>query len=242
MIEIKDLKKIYNQNKTNELEALKGISLTIGAGEMVSIMGKSAAGKSTLLNILGLVDNFQAGSFEFQEQSVGQLKDREKAKLRAKEIGFILQDFGLIEQETVYENVKVPLFFDDTAWKDIKGKIRTALDAVGISDLQGRKVHQLSGGQKQRVAIARAIVNNPALILCDEPTGSLDENTAGQIMEVFLDLWKRGHTIIIVTHDPGIAAWCPRQIQLEGGQIVSDQVREEAKSESNVLRNRFEKN
>lgn len=220
MIEITKLNKTYQMGKPNAFQALYDIDLTIEAGEMTAILGKSGAGKSTLLHILGNQERFESGSYRFLGKEVGKLSDRELSKLRAKDIGFVLQDFGLIMEESVVNNVSVPLFFDKTRIRDIKPKVLKALERVGITELMGKKVRYLSGGQKQRVAIARAIVNNPSLLLADEPTGALDTATSEEIMKVMEGLNKAGTTVVIVTHEKNIADCCRRQVVLSDGRIT----------------------
>ena len=184
MIEIKNLVKIYNKGKTNEFCALKGIDLSIEEGEMVAIIGKSGAGKSTLLHILAAIDSYDKGSYLVDGVSVGDLKEKERARFRNQKIGIVMQDYALIDEYTIEENVQIPLIFGKVKGNDVRReKIRTALENVGLAELAKKPVRQLSGGQKQRVAIARALVNNPAFLLADEPTGALDSKTSGEIME-----------------------------------------------------------
>lgn len=219
MITITALDKTYQLGKPNAFQALRDINVTIDAGEMVAIVGKSGAGKSTLMHIIGTLEKYEKGTYLFQDKNISKLSDRQLSQLRAKEIGFVLQDFGLIMEETVQNNVSVPLYFEDTKLKDIKPKVQNALQTVGIADLMHKKVRHLSGGQKQRVAIARAIVNKPSLILADEPTGALDSATSEEIMGVFTQLNQAGTTIVIVTHEKHIADYCKRQIVISDGQI-----------------------
>ncbi len=202
MIEIKNLVKIYNKGKTNEFCALKGIDLSIEEGEMVAIIGKSGAGKSTLLHILAAIDSYDKGSYLVDGVSVGDLKEKDRARFRNQKIGIVMQDYALIDEYTIEENVQIPL------------------ENVGLAELAKKPVRQLSGGQKQRVAIARALVNNPAFLLADEPTGALDSKTSGEIMDVFEKLNQGGKTVIIVTHDMEVAARCGRVIEISDGEIV----------------------
>lgn len=220
MIELKSVHKYYNRKKPNEFYALKGIDLQIERGEMVAIMGKSGAGKSTLLHVLGCVDSFDSGSFELDGRNVFGLGDRALAKIRNEKVGIILQDFALISDYTVLENVMTPLYFARLPLRRCKEMARAALEQVGIADLSNKSVNQLSGGQKQRVAIARAIVNNPACILADEPTGSLDTKTTDEILAVLQMLNEIGKTLVIVTHDPLVAGFCRRTIIMEDGVII----------------------
>ena len=221
MIEIKNLVKIYNKGKTNEFCALKGIDLSIEEGEMVAIIGKSGAGKSTLLHILAAIDSYDKGSYLVDGVSVGDLKEKDRARFRNQKIGIVMQDYALIDEYTIEENVQIPLIFGKVKGNDVRReKIMTALENVGLAELAKKPVRQLSGGQKQRVAIARALVNNPAFLLADEPTGALDSKTSGEIMDVFEKLNQGGKTVIIVTHDMGVAARCGRVIEISDGEIV----------------------
>ncbi len=221
MIEIKNLVKIYNKGKTNEFCALKGIDLSIEEGEMVAIIGKSGAGKSTLLHILAAIDSYDKGSYLVDGVSVGDLKEKERARFRNQKMGIVMQDYALIDEYTIEENVQIPLIFGKVKGNDVRReKIMTALKNVGLDELAKKPVRQLSGGQKQRVAIARALVNNPAFLLADEPTGALDSKTSGEIMDVFEKLNQGGKTVIIVTHDMEVAARCGRVIEISDGEIV----------------------
>ena len=221
MIEIKNLVKIYNKGKTNEFCALKGIDLSIEEGEMVAIIGKSGAGKSTLLHILAAIDSYDMGSYMVDGVSVGDLKEKDRARFRNQKIGIVMQDYALIDEYTIEENVQIPLIFGKVKGNDVRReKIMTALKNVGLDELAKKPVRQLSGGQKQRVAIARALVNNPAFLLADEPTGALDSKTSGEIMDVFEKLNQGGKTVIIVTHDMEVAARCGRVIEISDGEIV----------------------
>lgn len=218
IIKIEELNKYYNKGKENELHVLKNLSFEVEKGELLAIMGESGCGKTTFLNILGCIDNFDSGNYILTNDSVCNLNDSELSKLRCQKIGFVLQDFALIENETVLENIKTPLYFD--AKKKIKTLNSIAMEALRllkIEDLSKKKVLHLSGGQKQRVAIARAMVNKPDLILADEPTGSLDSKTSIEIMEVLKHLNKNGTTIILVTHDINIAQQCERIVRMKDG-------------------------
>ena len=215
MIEIKKLVKIYNKGKTNEFCALKGIDLSIEEGEMVAIIGKSGAGKSTLLHILAAIDSYDKGSYLVDGVSVGDLKEKDRARFRNQKIGIVMQDYALIDEYTIEENVQIPLIFGKVKGNDVRReKIMTALENVGLAELAKKPVRQLSGGQKQRVAIARAF------LLADEPTGALDSKTSGEIMDVFEKLNQGGKTVIIVTHDMEVAARCGRVIEISDGEIV----------------------
>ena len=221
MIQIKNLVKIYNKGKTNEFCALKGIDLSIEEGEMVAIIGKSGAGKSTLLHILAAIDSYDKGSYLVDGVSVGDLKEKDRARFRNQKIGIVMQDYALIDEYSIEEIVPIPLIFGKLKGNDVRReKNMTAMENVGLAELAKKPVRQLSGGQKQRVAIARALVNNPAFLLADEPTGALDSKTSGEIMDVFEKLNQGGKTVIIVTHDMEVAARCGRVIEISDGEIV----------------------
>ncbi len=220
MIKIDNLTKTYNYKKANAFTALTDVSLTVEDCEMLAIIGKSGAGKSTLLHVIGCIDTFEKGEYTIDDISVHKLSDRRLAKIRNEKVGIVMQDFALVEEYTVLENVKIPLYF---ARKKKGSSNKLALDAlekVGMKELAKKPVNKLSGGQKQRVAIARAIVNNPSFILADEPTGALDTKTSAEIMALFKSLNDEGKTVIIITHDPTIAGSCQRQIEISDGKII----------------------
>lgn len=220
MITLKNIVKIYNPKKANEFEALHGVSAEIKDGEMVAIMGKSGAGKSTLLHILACIDNYQEGEYTVDEVLVKNLSERQYAKIRNEKIGMVMQDFALVEDFTALENVLIPLNFSRKKTGSKKEKALAALRSVGMEEFAKKPCSKLSGGQKQRVAIARAIVNEPGIILADEPTGALDTKTSGEIIELFKSLNEQGRTVIIVTHDPKVAEQCDRVIEISDGCIV----------------------
>ena len=220
MIKLNDIVKIYNPKKANEFEALHGISCEIQDGEMVAIIGKSGAGKSTLLHILACIDSYQDGEYIIDNTIVKNLSEKQYAKIRNEKIGMVMQNFALVEDFTAIENVMIPLSFSKRKLKNKKERAIEALKTVGIDDLAKKPCNKLSGGQKQRVAIARAIVNDPSMILADEPTGALDTKTSAEIMELFKSLNAQGKTIIIVTHDPKIAEQCDRIIEISDGKII----------------------
>ncbi|MBR2175328.1 MAG: ABC transporter ATP-binding protein [Clostridia bacterium] len=220
MIEIKNLTKTYNYKKSNAFVALKDVSLKIDDGELVAIIGKSGAGKSTLLHIIGCIDTFEQGTYTIDDVNVHKLSDKKLAGIRNEKVGIVMQDFALVEEYTVIENVKIPLYFSKKKKGNANALALAALEKVGIKELAKKPVNKLSGGQKQRVAIARAIVNNPSFILADEPTGALDTKTSAEIMELFKSLNSEGKTIIIITHDPGIADACKRKIEISDGKII----------------------
>ncbi len=226
MIEIKDLCKSYKIGKgknSSETKALENICLKIEDGESVAIRGKSGAGKSTLLNILGILDSYDSGSFTIDGEEIKNLSDKKAAKMRNKKIGFVLQDFSLIDSKSVAMNVMLPLFFSDCEYKEMYKKAENALELVGIKDQIKKKTYQLSGGQRQRVAIARAIVTEPSIILADEPTGSLDSETSSQIMDLLMEFNKtKNITLIVVTHEDSVADYCKRKVVISDGKIKTD--------------------
>ena len=223
MITLKNIIKIYNPKKANEFEALHGVSCEIQDGEIVAVIGKSGAGKSTLLHILACIDSYQKGEYTIDGTLVKNLSERQYAKIRNEKIGMVMQDFALVEDFSALENVMIPLNFSKKKIKDKKEKALAALNSVGIKDLAKKPCNKLSGGQKQRVAIARAIVNEPTMILADEPTGALDTKTSEEIMELFKSLNHQGKTIVIVTHDPKVAEQCDRIVEISNGNILYQQ-------------------
>lgn len=222
MIEIKNLYKTYNYGKPNAFEALKDVSLTINDGEMVAIIGKSGAGKSTLMHILGCIDDFEKGQYIFNGKDISKVNEKKSAAIRNSEIGIVLQEFALMEQYTVVENVIMPLFFTPKSGRRSEKEKRALeiLKKLEMDEYAHKKVNKLSGGQKQRVAIARAMINNPSVLLADEPTGALDVKTTDEIMKVFRNLNKNGTTVIIITHDMEVAGMCDRIIEISDGKII----------------------
>ena len=220
MIEISKLNKYYKIGNS-KFHALKDIDLDIKDGEMLAITGKSGAGKSTLMNIIGLLDSYDSGSLKIDGVEASGLRDSRLAKLRNQKIGFVMQDFSLLEHKSVLMNVMLPLYFNNRYnFREMKKLAMDALKKVGITEQASKKVNQLSGGQKQRVAVARAIINEPSFILADEPTGALDTQTSAEIMALFKNLNDDGKTIIIITHDMNIADSCQRKIEISDGQVI----------------------
>lgn len=219
ILQLHNITKIYNDGKSNAVTALNEIELIIEQGEFLAIVGKSGSGKSTLLHILGGLDTPTSGDVIYNGEMMNYTNINRLASYRNSKVGFVLQDFGLLSRETVIENVCVPLLFSDCPITKMKRKSLDELKLVGIDDLAKRKVTQLSGGQKQRVAIARALVNNPHIILADEPTGALDSKTSYEIISLLEELNKQGKTVVIVTHDLSIAKRCGRVIEIVDGKI-----------------------
>jgi len=220
MISISSLSKSYGSVETSLLIALKDIKVSIGEGEFVAIMGPSGSGKSTLLNIIGMLDDFDAGEYQFNGKNVTNLSGNALAELRLHNIGFVFQSFNLIPQLSAQTNVELPTLYTRTK-KSVRQETAIAqLTALGLGDRLSHKPNELSGGQQQRVAIARAMVNDPPLLIADEPTGSLDSATSKDIMQLFQRLHQRGKTIVMVTHEEEIAAFAQRVIRMRDGKIV----------------------
>ena len=227
LIEIKDIYKIYNEGKESEVRALDGVSLTIDRGEFVAIIGASGSGKSTLMNILGCLDIPSYGEYHLDGQDITDQSDRQLAHIRNKEIGFIFQGYNLIPALTAYENVELPLIYQGVSILKRLNIVMDALEKVGMADRWKHKPAEMSGGQQQRVAIARAIATHPPIIMADEPTGALDSRTGRHVLEILHELNDEGVTIILITHDNGIAATAKRIVRISDGRIVADGTREE---------------
>lgn len=221
MIRLENINKLY-EGDTYKIQALQDITLTIGEGEFVSIMGRSGSGKTTLLNIIGFLDTATSGTFLFGGKDVSHISGKNLWRYRRENIGFVFQNFALIDHNTVLENVILPLQAMNVSRREAVKKADRLLDRMGIAEMKHKYPSQISGGQKQRVAIARALVADPKIILADEPTGALDADTAEEIMQIFQEIHAQGKTVVIVTHDDKIAAKTNRLIRLEKGTIVED--------------------
>lgn len=220
MIKLENIQKNYNKGKVNEFEALKNINFTVNDGELVAVIGKSGAGKSTLLHILACIDSYESGEYFIDDVLVKNLSEKKLAEIRNSKIGMVMQDYALVDDFSCIENVLLPLDFAKEKISNKKERAMKALKSVGMDSMAKNPVNKLSGGQKQRVAIARAIVNEPSIILADEPTGALDTKTSVEIMGLFHALNKQGKTVIIVTHDLEIAKQCDRIVEISDGCIV----------------------
>ena len=225
MVKLTNISRTYNKGTDEAVEALKGVSLQVGRSESLAVMGVSGSGKSTLLHIIGCLDHADEGSYEFDGEDISRKLSDTLSVIRNERIGFVLQDYGLITDKTVLENIMVPLAFSKkVSYREMKQRAEKAAEKVGIQDLNKKRVSKLSGGQQQRVAVARAIVNDPKLILADEPTAALDHKTADKIMNVLLSLTKEGRSVIIVTHDKRIADMCDRTVFLYDGVLRESDV------------------
>ena len=221
LIETVDLWKTYVMG-SEEIHALRSVTITIERGEYVAIMGPSGSGKSTLMNLIGCLDTPSKGSYLLNGKQVGQMNDNELARIRNEEIGFVFQTFNLLPRATALHNVELPLVYAGVAAKERQKRARQALEKVELATRMSHRPNELSGGQRQRVAIARALVNNPSILLADEPTGNLDSKTGSEIMGLFERLHKAGNTILVVTHEPDVAAFAYRAIHLRDGQVEND--------------------
>jgi putative ABC transport system ATP-binding protein len=221
LIETRDLWKTYVMGD-EEIHALRGVTISIDRGEYVAIMGPSGSGKSTLMNLIGCLDTPSKGSYVLNGQEVARMDDNELARIRNEEIGFVFQTFNLLPRATALRNVELPLVYAGVAAAEREKRARGALEKVELTSRMTHKPNELSGGQRQRVAIARALVNNPSILLADEPTGNLDSKTGAEIMNLFERLHQSGNTIVLVTHEADVAAYAHRTIHLRDGQVEQD--------------------
>jgi putative ABC transport system ATP-binding protein len=222
VVRLASVEKVYRMGEV-DVNALRGVSVDLESGEMVAIMGASGSGKSTMLNIIGTLDRPTCGEYFLDDELVSDLDEVDLADLRNKKIGFVFQSFHLLPRLTALANVELPMVYAGVARKERRERARAALNRVGLADREDHLPNQLSGGQQQRVAIARAIVNDPVILLADEPTGALDSTTTRQVMELFCKLHEQGITVILVTHDPAIAKYAQRVITFADGNIVTDE-------------------
>jgi len=223
IIRIRDLTRHYLMG-TETVQALRGVSLDIGRNEYVAIMGPSGSGKSTMMNMIGCLDTPTGGEYWLNGQEVSRLTDDQLARVRNKEIGFVFQTFNLLPRATALHNVELPLVYAGISAKERRNRAGAALRRVGLGDRMDHRPNELSGGQRQRVAIARALVNEPSILLADEPTGNLDSTTSEEIMQVFGELHRQGQTVIMVTHEADIAAHAERTVVLRDGRVETDRV------------------
>src|SRR6478672_1211205 len=221
LIETRDLWKTYVMGD-EEIHALRGVSIAIERGEYVAIIGPSGSGKSTLMNLIGCLDTPSKGTYLLNGKEVSMMNDNELARIRNEEIGFVFQTFNLLPRASALHNVELPLVYAGVAKKDRLERAKSALDKVELTQRMNHRPNELSGGQRQRVAIARALVNNPSILLADEPTGNLDSKTGVEIMGLFARLHTTGNTIIVVTHEPDIAAYAHRVVSIRDGQVEKD--------------------
>jgi putative ABC transport system ATP-binding protein len=223
LIEIADVTKTYDMGAEAQVRALDGVSVEIDSGEYVAVMGPSGSGKSTLMNLIGCLDTPTTGTYRLKGREVSAMDDDELARIRNREIGFIFQTFNLLPRADALQNVELPLIYSGTPRRDRHERARRALEAVGLGDRMHHRPNEMSGGQRQRVAIARALVNEPSLLLADEPTGNLDSRTGEEILSLIDSLHAQGNTILLVTHEDELAHRAARVIRLRDGKIVADE-------------------
>ncbi|MBW9299285.1 ABC transporter ATP-binding protein [Lactococcus raffinolactis] len=223
MINLKNINKYY-YSEEETLHVLNDINLNVKAGEFIAIMGPSGSGKSTLINLLGFIDKKFEGTYLFEGRKIGDYSDKELSSIRNQSVGFVFQNFSLIDTLTVSENIELPLLYSGLSPKDCKGRVLEVLEKVGLQDKINKYPKQLSGGQQQRIAIARAIVNHPKFIIADEPTGALDSQTSKDILSFFQKLNREGVTIILVTHDEETVQYCNRLIKVRDGKVIEEEV------------------
>lgn len=222
VIEATSLTRVYEMGGEGSVAALDGVDVRIERGEYVAIMGPSGSGKSTLMNLIGCLDSPTSGRYILNGQDVSVLSDRELARIRNKEVGFVFQTFNLLARTSALRNVELPLVYAGMSRAQRQRRAAAALEAVSLTSRAHHRPNELSGGQRQRVAIARALVNDPALLLADEPTGNLDSKTGEEILQLFDALWRRGHTIVVVTHEEEVAQRARRMLRLRDGKVVHD--------------------
>jgi putative ABC transport system ATP-binding protein len=221
LIQLDHIHRHYNVGG-EDVHALEDVHLTVNRGEWVAIMGQSGSGKSTLMNVIGCLDTPSAGSYILNGKDVSHMSDNELAEVRNREIGFVFQTFQLLPRDTALANVELPLVYRGVPRKERRERARAALDKVQLSNRTHHRPNELSGGQRQRVAIARALVAEPSLLLADEPTGNLDSTTGEEIIRLFAELHRAGHTLVLVTHEAKLAARCPRAVRLSDGKVIAD--------------------
>jgi len=222
LIDIRDITKVYQMGQ-EQVHALSGVNLGVERGEYVAIMGPSGSGKSTLMNLIGCLDTPSSGSYVLNGREVARMTDDELAAIRNQEIGFVFQTFNLLPRTNALQQVELPLVYSGLARKERRERAVKALEAVGLGDRMSHQPNEMSGGQRQRVAVARALINNPSILLADEPTGNLDTQTGNEIMLLFEELNHRGNTIVLVTHEEDIAAHARRIVRLRDGKVREDQ-------------------